>query len=209
MRATAFLIVLLCAAAAGSGARAQPSFDCTAAANPVEELLCSDQQPAALDRELARLYRLALAEPQLSPAALAELKATQRGWIKGRDECWKADDLRGCVVSNYGIRILELRQGYSNARTRDDEGISTGPVSLACEGLDFGIGVVFISPDPSIVAMSFLDTAVTLVQQIAASGVRYEGDAWDGHYLLWTKGNEAQLELPGRASTTCRIEEIG
>ncbi|MGB6188236.1 MAG: hypothetical protein WBF70_06640, partial [Aeromonas molluscorum] len=33
----------------------------------------------------------------------------QRGWIKGRNECWKADDLRQCVLTNYQQRITELQ----------------------------------------------------------------------------------------------------
>jgi uncharacterized protein len=206
MRIITCLIVLLCAAAPESGAMAQPSFDCTRATNPVEDLLCSDQQPAALDRELARLYQLALAEPGLDTSGRNRLRAFQRGWIKGRDDCWKADDLRGCVVSEYAIRIAELRQGYPNARTRDDRGISLGPATLDCDGIGFAIDAAFINADPSLAVLSYQDITVTLAQQIAASGVRYEGDVRGDHYLFWTKGNEARLELPGSEPTTCRIE---
>ena len=40
--------------------------------------------------------------------AEAELRAYQRGWIGGRDDCWKAEDLRACVEDAYLLREAEL-----------------------------------------------------------------------------------------------------
>ncbi|MFO1429136.1 MAG: hypothetical protein U1F76_03195 [Candidatus Competibacteraceae bacterium] len=37
------------------------------------------------------------------------LKAEQRGWVKGRNDCWKAGDQRGCIKSEYEARIRELK----------------------------------------------------------------------------------------------------
>jgi len=37
------------------------------------------------------------------------LKAEQRGWVKGRDDCWKRSDVRGCVAGEYRSRIAELK----------------------------------------------------------------------------------------------------
>lgn len=37
------------------------------------------------------------------------LKAEQRGWIKGRNDCWRSDDMRGCVAGEYRLRINELK----------------------------------------------------------------------------------------------------
>ena len=36
-------------------------------------------------------------------------RAIQRGWIKGRNDCWKAGDLRQCVEESYQLRITELQ----------------------------------------------------------------------------------------------------
>jgi uncharacterized protein len=40
------------------------------------------------------------------------LKAHQRGWIKGRNECWKADDEKKCMADEYRLRIKELKEKY-------------------------------------------------------------------------------------------------
>jgi uncharacterized protein len=186
-----------------------PSFDCAKADSSAEELVCSDPVLARLDKELTRLYALAVASPNLTPPSLAELKATQRGWVKGRDDCWKAEDKRECVVSAYAMRILELRQGNANARSADSKGISSGPVAFQCEGLDFGIGAVFINSDPDVAYLRWLDHGVALSQVETGSGAKYQGNSFDGTYSLWTKGDDALLTRPGQPDAKCRQEEIG
>ena len=64
-----------------------------------------------LDRELAKLYREALAK---APDRNL-LKAEQRGWIKGRNDCWKAPDEKQCMIDQYRFRIEDLRNRYLNA----------------------------------------------------------------------------------------------
>jgi uncharacterized protein len=85
-----------------------PSFDCSKAAGQVEELICADPELAALDVELARLYRAVSAK--LAARDLKRLRSYQRGWIKGRNDCWKAVGvgIRGCVEASYRDRIREL-----------------------------------------------------------------------------------------------------
>jgi uncharacterized protein len=96
----------LCLAMTGAWA-ASPSFNCAKASSSVEELICNDAELAQLDRSLASLYGTVLKH---TPAAEQRmLKAEQRGWIKGRDDCWKSDDMRGCVASEYRFRINELK----------------------------------------------------------------------------------------------------
>lgn len=86
-----------------------PSFDCSKAAGQVEESICSDPKLAALDVELARLY--AAASAKADGEELKTLRAYQRGWLKGRNECWKAIgvSIRECVEASYRKRIGELR----------------------------------------------------------------------------------------------------
>ena len=83
-----------------------PSYDCEKADGTVEEMICQDAELSKLDLELTHLYVKAL--KSTSGQAHKTLKAYQRGWIKGRNECWKANDVRACVASEYKQRIKDL-----------------------------------------------------------------------------------------------------
>ena len=101
---------LVALVAATPVARAQakgPSFDCAKAEGEVQQLVCKDEGLAALDRKLDEVYKAARAKAtkEKPPVLVAE----QRGWVKGRDDCWKAEDLRDCVAREYGARIDELK----------------------------------------------------------------------------------------------------
>ena len=82
-----------------------PSFDCAKAESEAEKLVCSKYNLADMDNRLAEIYAAELAKP----GASKELSATQRGWAKGRDECWKASDMALCVEQAYLTRIAELQ----------------------------------------------------------------------------------------------------
>lgn len=86
-----------------------PSFDCAKASHEVEELICKDAELADLDRSLADLYGVVYKHTPASERKM--LKAEQRGWVKGRNDCWKSDDQRGCVKRSYDERIGELKDG--------------------------------------------------------------------------------------------------
>jgi uncharacterized protein len=86
---------------------AHPSFDCARATHDVEKLICKDAELAGLDQSLAELYATLLKHtPESKQGAL---KTEQRGWVKGRDDCWKDSDVRGCVAREYHARIRELK----------------------------------------------------------------------------------------------------
>lgn len=98
---------LLALSLVSSAQAATPSFDCAKAASQVEKLICSDSELANLDRSLSNLYSALL---EHTPASgQKHLKAEQRGWIKGRDDCWKSEDLHRCVKDEYEARIKELK----------------------------------------------------------------------------------------------------
>ncbi|ROP76854.1 uncharacterized protein EDF74_2515 [Stenotrophomonas rhizophila] len=80
-----------------------PSFDCAKAQSEAETLVCGDARLAALDRQLAALYK----RVQTSPDEL-DIAAEQRGWIKGRDACSRAVDPHRCLVESYQTRLVEL-----------------------------------------------------------------------------------------------------
>ncbi len=86
---------------------ASPSFDCSKATHEAELLICKDSELASLDRSLAELYATVL--KNTPEAQQARLKAEQRGWVKGRDACWKFSDQRGCIKDAYEQRIRELK----------------------------------------------------------------------------------------------------
>jgi uncharacterized protein len=100
-------------AAAKTTPAAKPSFDC-AKARPgsSEALICADPALAALDRQLADVY--AAARKKAANEKPPVLQAEQRGWVKGRDDCWKAQQggQAACIRGAYVDRIVELQARY-------------------------------------------------------------------------------------------------
>lgn len=97
------------------GATAQPSFDCAKARSTTELLLCERAALAALDVELAGLYRQAL-DRGANPSAL---KQQQTDWLRQRDQACTAGRTLAqarellavdtCLREHYGARIRLLR----------------------------------------------------------------------------------------------------
>ena len=82
-----YLVAVFCAIAAPVVAQEGPSFDCAKAGTSAEEMVCADADLARLDRLVADRYAAAMAAARGLDAgadeAEAELRAYQRGWIKG------------------------------------------------------------------------------------------------------------------------------
>lgn len=183
-----FVPLLACAAT--------PSFDCAKAAGAAETLICKDAALAALDNELATLYPKALAN--LSPEQLKTEKAMQRGWIKGRNDCWKAKELRQCVEENYQQRITELQ-------IKGGQLMVTTPVDYQC-GNKVTLSTYFYNDAKLPAAVINLSEGDSQQQVLAyevpsASGARYEGQ----NLSLFTKGNEASLERYGQPALSCTV----
>jgi uncharacterized protein len=88
-----------------------PAFNCKAKElSSAEKLICEDEALIALDHELNSVFEKARAldKKVVGGALLAE----QRGWIKGRNDCWKESDLRACIVGAYRRRTAELQAKY-------------------------------------------------------------------------------------------------
>jgi uncharacterized protein len=207
-----FLLLLILLLSGTSSAHATlPSFDCAKAQGAAQLLVCKDDELAALENETARLFKLARDGPSLAndESRKAELIATERGWIKGRDECWKADNLRACVASSYVIRIHELRQGYADARSQDDTGITLGPKAVRCSGFEALFTVTFVNSDPGFAYIGWEDKVHVLTHVLSGSGAKYEGRSEEGAVLFWNKGDGAIVEIPERSMPECRMEDIG
>ena len=204
--------VLLIAAALGASAPAAfaatlgPGFDCTRATGEAQALVCADAQLATLDREISRLYTLASHSPQLDTKQRGRLRAYQIGRIRGRNDCWKAIDLRSCVLDSYVTRIHELRRDYPAARSADADGISSGPAGVACEGTGRRMAATFIHTDPPLACLELPDHAYVMTLKPAAPAARYVASTNQGDVAFWTKGDTARLQMPGRAAINCTIE---
>jgi uncharacterized protein len=136
------LLVATLAAFAGS-AHAAPSFDCAKVEKgSTEALICGDEELSALDREVDRLYR------KLKESVPAEdferIKTFQQGWLKGRNESWKAENPRQHVYDSYKaqIAILSIQAG---------ELMAPKLVSYECTGGEFvGLDASFYTTTPPV-----------------------------------------------------------
>ncbi len=91
-------------AAVPQRASVSPSFNCARAAARVERLICSDDELAVLDRELARSFRELRA---VAGEHRAELEADQRNWrVAERDACEDVD----CVAAVTRERVTLLNR---------------------------------------------------------------------------------------------------
>jgi uncharacterized protein YecT (DUF1311 family) len=84
--------------------RYRASFDCGAARPGAEQMVCSDPDLAAADRQLAQAYRRALQ----SGAPAGPLRADQQDWLDIREDAARHGP--GAVASIYNQRIDELNE---------------------------------------------------------------------------------------------------
>jgi uncharacterized protein len=157
----------------------QPAFGCARTQSAVEQLICSDTSLAVLDRRLDEIYKAALAKAK-GPLA-RRLREDQRGWVKGRNECWKADGLetwitaswsvstvRACVDARYRLRSAELQAVWRLLPPRT--------VAYACQN-DPANEVVanFFATEPATLRLERGDQTRTLWRVGVAPAGTYEG----------------------------------
>ena len=70
-------------------------------------LLTNDGELAQMDVTMAGLYKRVM--KNTPKADQQELKAEQRGWLEGRNDCWKAANHKACVKADHEVRIQELK----------------------------------------------------------------------------------------------------
>jgi uncharacterized protein len=184
-------------ALSGIGAFAQsssPSFDCSKANGEIEKLICSDVGLAGLDRKMADVFAKAL---KGWPAdEVAKQKAMQRGWIRGRDDCWKADDKRACVETEYRRRIVEV-QIQSGAL------MAPKPVDYSCTGgEDSNKGFVasfYQDTDPPSAVLTYGDDQAIAFLQPSGNGAKYTAPNME----FWEHHGEATVDWYG-SKLTCK-----
>lgn len=171
-----------------------PSFDCAKATGQVEQLVCKDAGLAALDRKLADAYAKAL---KGWPANVAQEQRTfQRGWIKGRNDCWKDSDVRACVENEYKTRLVDvqIKGGLVMAPT---------PVGYRCKGEDTPVMAAFYkeTDPPSAVLTIGNDQAIAFLAR-SGSGARYTA----ANVEFWEHQGEATLEWFGKKLTCAPLK---
>ncbi|TYK67059.1 MliC family protein [Colwellia echini] len=177
-------------------AKIEPSFICDKANNnSVENTICQNDELSALDNELAITYKKAYKKSanqtaKQSPANL--LQAEQRGWIKGRDECWKNDDQASCIKNEYIRRTAELQAQYRLVA-------HTQPARFICDNDPTNeFMVVFFETTPSTLIAERGDSVSLMYIQPSASGSKYQGaneSFWEhqGEALITWGVNQSKL----------------
>lgn len=153
-----------------------PSFSCDQV-DPasIEARVCADATLSALDRKLADTYSAALSKAGNQNPPL--LKAEQRGWIKGRNECWKAASESECISNEYERRIAELQARYKLVEY-------AGPLRFTCDGNSANeVMVTFFQTVPLTLIAERGDSVALMYQQSADSDSKYLGsnETYQGH----------------------------
>lgn len=154
--------------AAVSSSATGPSYECgKVEAGSIEALICENPTLSALDRKLSGVYiaasRIAINEHP------PRLKAEQRGWIKGRNACWKTNDIPECVTNAYRHRIAELQARYRLLPGH-------GPFGFICNNNPANeIIATFFQTDPPTLIAERGDSISLMYLQPSASGARYQG----------------------------------
>jgi uncharacterized protein len=171
---------------------AKPAFNCAKADGEVEELICSNDELAALDHKIADVYKAAM--KNLPADEQKTEKAYQRGWIKGRNDCWKADDIEDCVRFSYESRITELQIKSGQMEVPE-------PVYYQCGDThaleDTVIAVFYKDSQLPAAVLTKGDEQVIALRSPSASGAKYEVQ----NVTFWEKSGEAQVSWNGEELT--------
>ena len=187
-----------------------PGFDCAKAQSSAEFFVCADPVLAELDLELSHVYGLARRTPGIDAERAAYLRAYQRGWVKGRDECWKAQNPHGCVAASYVLRIMELRQEFSNARAADQNVHSVGPLPYVCDTLEGVVAVGFISlANTGFATLQTIDGTSVLLQVPSASGAKYQTLGPGPQVEFFAKADTALYAPNVDTQFSCQQDETG
>jgi len=187
------IIALTLLTVAARASAAAPTFDCAKASGQVEELICADEALAALDRKITENYAKAM---QAWPAdEKAKQRALQRGWVKGRNDCWKAGDVRTCVEESYRTRIVELQ-------IQSGQLVVPTPVTYTCDGkagLPF-TAVFYQESDPPSAVLTYGDDQTIVFIDRSGSGARYTA----ANVEFWEHHGEASVDWYG-TKLTCQV----
>lgn len=142
-------------------------------------MVCGDAELSALDRKLAEIYAAATKKATNEHPPVLEVE--QRGWLKGRDDCWKSEDIRRCVATEYRRRGAELQARYRLVPGK-------GPVRFACDDDPRSeVVATFFPTDPPTLIAERGDSVSLMYLAPSGSGARYVGR----NERLWEHQGEA------------------
>ena len=140
---------------------------------------------------MAEVY--SAAERKASDEFPSVLKPEQRGWVKGRNDCWMNEQRRECVSEAYRLRIAELQARYRLIEP-------TATVTWRCPDKSEVVAVYFRTEPATLIAERG-DSVSLMFQQPAASGSRYVGR----NESLWEHQGEATVQWGyGATEMVCR-----
>jgi len=183
-----WLLTLVLALALTAARAATPSFDCTQPPkSSIDEMICGDDGLAELDVKMAEVYAQA---QKKAKGKVNQLKAEQSGWIKGRDDCGKADDKRQCAQDAYQRRIAELQATYRLVP-------ANGPHTWFCNNDSKDeIVVTFFPTDPPTLIATKKGRSSLMYLQPSGSGSKYVGPSES----FWEHQNRALVSWGWNAS---------
>ena len=184
VRACALLLLSTCALAA------PPSFDCDKVSSTIERLICMDEELAAMDRELSKVY----AQSQRRSAKRGqELLGEQALWIRARNDCWRSREQVRCVRDSYRARIAELQARHGLVQ-------GNGPVTYVCDNdPSHPVVATFFRTDPPLVIARRGGEESLMYLQPSGSGSKYDGlfaSLWEHHgeaLISWGYNEEELL----------------
>ena len=180
VRAILAMMSLALATGGDSAAADGPAFACDRVeAGSIEDLVCHDAELSSLDRLLAETYAAAQKKAVNEHPPL--LKAEQRGWIKGRNDCWKSSDVRSCVKTEYQRRTAELQARYRLLA-------GAAPVTFACGGQPANeIAVTYFATQPPSLIAERGDSVSLMFLQPGDGDATYHGR----NEIFRLQGNDA------------------
>jgi uncharacterized protein len=142
---------------------------------------------------MAKVYSAAL--KKVPQAEQANLKAEQRGWIKGRNDCWKDGDLRSCVEEQYRTRIVELQ-------IMSGQLVAPEPVGYACGGSTAKpfFAAFYGDTEPKSVVLTYEDDQVIAFIAPSGSGAKYVASGVE----FWEHHGEASVDWFG-TQLKCKV----
>jgi len=170
-----------------------PSFACDKVRpGSMEAMICGDEGLSSLDRKLADVYQAASGK---ASDGLSRLKSEQRGWIKGRDECWKKEDKAACLREEYVRRIAALQAWYRLVPAE-------GPVYYQCDGTPANeVVVTFFQTEPKTLIAERGDSVSLMYAQPGGDGTKYQGR----NEMLWEHQGETVVQWGyGKPEMLCK-----
>ncbi len=175
-----------------------PSYSCANVIDGgIEQMICNDAGLSMLDRKLAAVYSEALkiAATQQPPT----LRAEQRGWIKGRDECGRTMRRVRAWKTSIGGASPSCRRCIACCRPRV-RSLTSATAIRANE-----VVASYFATDPPTLVAEHGDSVSLMYLQPSGSGAKYAGR----NETLWEHAGEATITWGyGAAAMTCTVQRL-